>query len=165
MAITDDVFSDGCTLSVGVISGGVKNNIVPDFCRLVCDFRLVPGITAPETFFADLVARASAALGFTVELLIEDISPAMHTATEHPLVESIRATLRQHGLNDTPDGVAYCTDGGRLSAKGFPCVVMGPGNIAVAHSAVEYLELDQFQLAGELYVDVAQRFAKQARTC
>ena len=46
---------------------------------------------------------------------------------------------------------------------GFPCVVMGPGDIAVAHSAVEYLELDQFQQAYELYVDVAKQFAKQGR--
>jgi len=159
--IKDEVFRDGCTLSVGIIAGGVKNNIVPDFCRLVCDFRLVPCVTAPNEFFADMTARASAALGFTVELQVVDISPAMHTAAEHPLPASIRTTLRQHGLDDTPSGVAYCTDGGQLSAMGFPCVVMGPGDIAVAHSAVEYLELDQLQQAGDLYVDIAKEFAKQ----
>lgn len=159
--IKDAVFTDGCTLSVGIIAGGVKNNIVPDFCRLVCDYRLVPGVTAPREFFADMVARASAALGFTVELQVVDISPAMHTDAEHPLPLSIRAVLRRHGLDDTPSGVAYCTDGGQLSAMGFPCVVMGPGNIAVAHSAVEYLELDQLQQAGELYMDVAAEFAQR----
>lgn len=158
-ACKDEVFTDGCTVSVGVIAGGVKNNIVPDFCRLVCDFRLLHGLGDPMAYVRGLVARASAALGFTVELGPTDISPAMCTAADHPLVGSIRAVLRRHGLDDTPIGVAYCTDGGQLSDMGIPCVVMGPGDIAVAHSAVEYIEIEQLTQASELYLQVAKHFA------
>jgi len=37
----------GVTISVTMINGGVKENVVPDNCKIVCDCRFVPGFT-PE---------------------------------------------------------------------------------------------------------------------
>jgi acetylornithine deacetylase/succinyl-diaminopimelate desuccinylase-like protein len=159
--IKDEIFPEGCTLSVGIIAGGVKNNIVAESCQLICDFRLLPSIAAPEEFLAEWSARTAAALSFPLDFQALEISPAMSYCADNPLVHSIRKVLRRRGLDDSPRGVAYCTDGGHLSAMGLPCVVMGPGDIAVAHSAVEYLELAQLQQASHLYLDIAQEFAQQ----
>ena len=41
------------------------------------------------------------------------------------------------------DKVAYATEGGQFQNSGINTVVCGPGSIAVAHKANEYIELEQ----------------------
>ncbi len=55
-------------------------------------------------------------------------------------------------------GVPYGTDAAVLSAAGAPCVVFGPGSIAQAHTADEWISLDELAAASEILV----RFARQS---
>jgi acetylornithine deacetylase len=41
--------------------------------------------------------------------------------------------------------VSFATDGGWLQNAGIPCVVVGPGDIAVAHKPNEYIEISQLE--------------------
>jgi len=51
-----------------------------------------------------------------------------------------------------PAGVPYGTDGTLLWAEaGIPTVVLGPGDIAQAHSADEWVEIAQVEQAVEVY--------------
>jgi acetylornithine deacetylase len=47
-------------------------------------------------------------------------------------------------------GVPYGTDAATFSAAGVPSVVFGPGSIAQAHTADEWLDLEQFRMAIEI---------------
>ncbi len=42
--------------------------------------------------------------------------------------------------------VSFGTEGGLFQESGMPAVICGPGSIAVAHRANEYIELDQVAL-------------------
>ena len=161
--ITCPGFVNGCTLSVGLIHGGVKPNIVPEECRITCDLRLVPGAGEPEDICQSLVDGATAALGFPVEIGHCHSAPAMQTAPDHPFVQAVTAGVAAAGVDATPLTVAYCTDGGQLSRKGHPCVVLGPGDISVAHAAVEYLEMAQLEQAAVVYAAIGQAMAEAGR--
>ncbi|HOG50313.1 MAG TPA: M20/M25/M40 family metallo-hydrolase, partial [Lentisphaeria bacterium] len=158
-AITYPGFTNGCTLSVGLIKGGAKSNIVPDECRITCDIRLVPKAGEPEDIFQRLADGATAALGFPVEIGHFHSAPAMQTAPDHPFTQAVLAGVAAAGVDATPLTVTYCTDGGQLSKKGHPCIVLGPGDISVAHAAVEYLEIAQLEQAVDVYVSIGRTMA------
>ncbi|WP_218280223.1 M20/M25/M40 family metallo-hydrolase [Verrucomicrobium spinosum] len=64
--------------------------------------------------------------------------------------------LAELGLNASPCGVSFSCDASKLARAGVPTIVFGPGSIDRAHAAVEYVELDQVQLALEFH----KRFLK-----
>ncbi|MFA6930882.1 MAG: M20/M25/M40 family metallo-hydrolase [Lentisphaeria bacterium] len=152
-------FTSGNTLSVGIIRGGNKANIVADHCCITGDVRMIPGSGEGKAFLEQLCQRASTALGFQVELGYTHISPAMQSATGQALLQRIEEAMQNLALSCIPGSVAYCTDGGILSAKGYPCVILGPGDILNAHAAVEYVEIKQLNQACQLYLEIARQAA------
>lgn len=150
-------FASGNTLSVGLINGGSKANIIADHCSITCDVRLLPGSGDAQAFLNQLCHQASTALGFPVELGYTHISPAMESADGHPLLLRIQEAMQNLQLPCTPGKVAYCTDGGILSSKGYPCIILGPGDILNAHAAVEFVEIEQLEQAARIYLEVARQ--------
>jgi acetylornithine deacetylase len=46
--------------------------------------------------------------------------------------------------------VPYGTDAAPLAAAGIPAVIFGPGDIAQAHTADEWIDLEQVEQASEI---------------
>ena len=63
--------------------------------------------------------------------------PPMETNLGLPLVKRFLASAGQ----TKPAGVHYFCDAAVLSSGGIPCVVFGPGDIAQAHPAEEWISL------------------------
>jgi acetylornithine deacetylase/succinyl-diaminopimelate desuccinylase-like protein len=152
-------FDSGNTLSPGMIKGGTKANIVPDHCVITCDMRLLPGSGDPMDLLKQLCQRASAELGFKVELGYTHLSAAMESAAGHPLLQRVEEAMNKLKIPCQPGTVAYCTDGGVLSSKGYTCVVLGPGDILNAHAAVEFVEIEQLRQAAQIYHEIARQAA------
>ena len=74
----------------------------------------------------------------TTELSHPDV-PALDTP-EHLSVVSLIKELT--GI-DSLETVAYAAEAGQFSEAGFETVICGPGSIAQAHRANEYIEKDQ----------------------
>ncbi|GEP45276.1 M20 family metallopeptidase [Brevifollis gellanilyticus] len=138
------------TCNVGVISGGVQVNFVPDRCAIEIDRRLLPGERA-----SDAVAHYRQLLksidGITTDveeplLLVDE---ALDTPAESAVVKTATRVLREMGLNAEPCGVPFGCDASKLSRAGIPSIVFGPGSIDRAHTADEYIELDQVERAYE----------------
>ena len=87
----------------------------------------------------------------------------MQTAPDHPFTQAVLAGVAAAGVDAMPLTVTYCTDGGQLSQKGHPCIVLGPGDISVAHAAVEYLEIAQLEQAVDVYEAIGQTMAAGKR--
>jgi hypothetical protein len=141
----------GCgTCNVGVITGGVQVNFVPDRCAIEIDRSLLPGQRA-----SDAVAHYRQLLqsleGITAEveeplLLVDE---ALDTPAESAVVTTATQVLRDMGLNAEPCGVPFGCDASKLSRAGIPSIVFGPGSIDRAHTADEYVEIDQVETALE----------------
>jgi len=135
------------TLSVGTIHGGLTVNTVPDRCAIEVDRRLVPG-ESPDA--AEAEARAVAERhGATLERFFAagafEVPPDCDAA--RMAVGAVEAVL---GRAETV-GVAYATEAPEVLAAGIPCVVVGPGDGSKAHSADEFIALDQLEAAARVY--------------
>lgn len=142
----------GPRLSVGRIEGGIAVNIVPDRCAIQIDRRLIPG-EDPETVweqlreqFGDLDAKV---LRFHPPWLK---SPALGDQSNGPLADHLlRCADQVCGGGKRKIGVPFCTNAAAVSAAGVPTVVFGPGSIDQAHTADEFIEIDQLDAAAEIY--------------
>jgi len=147
------------TLSVGTISGGLSVNTVPDECTIEIDRRLLPGEDGREAL-AHVVEYLQGQLG--PRFPIEHIAPWMWGATladdaNGPLAERLSKVAGQVAGRSDRIGVPFGTDASKIASSGVPSVVFGPGSIDQAHTADEWLSLEQLTQASEtLY-----RFAAQ----
>ena len=67
-----------------------------------------------------------------------------------------QTALRQSGLPIEPGTVAFGTDAGVFAQHALPGVVIGPGSIERAHTAEEYVELDQVETAVDLFTAILE---------
>jgi acetylornithine deacetylase/succinyl-diaminopimelate desuccinylase-like protein len=138
------------TLSVGTISGGNAVNVVPDRCEIMVDRRLIPGET-PDGAYEEIADLLDGLLGRDDEMMHTLKDCAVETDAGAPIVKLAREAVRAGGVEDEPMGVAYCTDGCDFAERGVPLVVLGPGDIAQAHTAEEWIEIAQVEQAAEVY--------------
>jgi acetylornithine deacetylase len=140
------------TLSVGLISGGHAINIVPDHALLTLDRRLVPGET--EGSIADEIRRSFEHDGLD-DVSLESCSvekPALAIAADHPAVRACLAALARTGARAETGIAAFATDASLFAEGGIPGVVLGPGSITHAHTAREFVEIEQVELATRFFV-------------
>lgn len=150
------------TLSVGQIKGGLQVNVVPDRCTIDVDRRLLPG----ETWVGvrrELEVLLGSLRASDPDLQVEIEEPyqsvaSMVTPPDASIVRIAQEAVRRiHGQRPVR-GVAFGTDAAELSARGIPCVVLGPGDIAQAHTSDEYVEIQQVVKAAAIYREIMLNF-------
>jgi len=134
------------TVNVGTISGGAQPNIVPDLCKITVDRRTLPGETdagVQREITAFLRARKLSA-----KISNSKLAPALplETNLKLPLVRQFMRCVGQ----SKPLGVNFFCDAAVLSAGGIPSVVFGPGDIAQAHTADEWISLAELERGKDL---------------
>lgn len=145
------------TLSVGEVGGGQAFNVVPDRAWLVADRRLLPG--EDDTTVRREVEAALAAAGGLEEVVLAHVharKPALATDASAPAARACRAALAATGRDAPPEVAAFATDAGVLAAAGIPAVVLGPGSIAQAHTAREWVPLAEVAAMEEVFVRLLQ---------
>ena len=149
-------------ITVGLISGGINTNVVPDRIAFRIDRRIIPeesGVTVE----ADLVNLIQGALpkgrGIAVEcrriMLAEPLRPL-------PGVERLVGIIAKHakavlGVDVLPTGVPLYTDARHYAAAGIPTVLYGAGPRSIldanAHGADEHLQLADLRAATEIVAE------------
>jgi acetylornithine deacetylase/succinyl-diaminopimelate desuccinylase-like protein len=79
-------------------------------------------------------------------------------SVEAPLVSVLSRALEARGLSTTPLGMSAWTDAALLNAAGVPAVCFGPGDMAMAHAAEEYIEVSEIEAATEILTDFAREW-------
>jgi len=136
------------TVNVGKISGGTQPNIVPASCMIEIDRRTLPGESEAlvrREITALLAAKKLSAKFYSTKLAP---APALETDFKLPLVQSFMRSAGQ----SKPVGADYFCDAAIFAAAGIPSVVFGPGDIAQAHTADEWISLKQLEQAKNLLV-------------
>ncbi|MGH2736229.1 MAG: M20 family metallopeptidase [Actinomycetota bacterium] len=145
----------GPSLNVGTIRGGEKVNIIPAGCVIEIDRRSIPGET-PESLLGqmhDAVALAKRRfpdLEATVELdfagLPFEVDP--ESSVVRALSEAIELVTGSPAELVGFRGASYARFYAEAGAK---TVVCGPGDIALAHTAREHIELDELERCAAIY--------------
>jgi acetylornithine deacetylase/succinyl-diaminopimelate desuccinylase-like protein len=149
------------TLSVGLISGGISVNTVPDRATIEIDRRVLPG-EDPQAAFDHAIEFINSRI-VTGTPVIHD-PPFMFTRglpddKNGELADRLGAVVREHAGQASNAGqrigVPFGTDAPHYAGTGCPTIVFGPGSIDQAHTADEWLDLDQLRTA----TDVLYNFA------
>jgi acetylornithine deacetylase/succinyl-diaminopimelate desuccinylase-like protein len=141
---------------VGRFEGGHAPNVVPDHAQLVADRRLLPEESVEDVAREIEEALAAAGVSDAVRLASCRLEkPALGTPADHPAVQACLASLRAVERPAEIAGVAFGTDAGVFALDaGMPGVVMGPGSIRQAHTAREWVALDQVDAMTAFFVDL-----------
>lgn len=149
------------TFSTGVIQGGVRTNIVADYCQASLDVRMPPGISPEEVLacFADLMAK----MGIEGEVHPEEQGhPAYLTPAGAYIHHSALKALELTGPGSKPEIAPYWSDLAHFSLAGIPAVIYGPGSILRAHSGDEYVEIEHLVRAARFYLALAVLFCRNS---
>jgi acetylornithine deacetylase len=147
------------TLSVGLISGGISVNTVPDACAIEIDRRLLPDedpLSAQRHAIEALAAQLPADSCLVHEAPFIS-APGLRHDQNQQLAEQLGHCASRFG-GGRPIGVPYGTDAPFLASTGAPTVVFGPGAIAQAHTCDEWVAIDQLEAACE----ILQRFVRES---
>jgi acetylornithine deacetylase len=141
------------TVSVNVVEGGIATNTVPERCRVAFDFRTIAGDDAAAVL-DEITAHAR---GLEQEMRAEhpDAGVQVEVSAQVPSLDSSsdgEAYRLAVDLGGQPSGdrVTYGTEAGQFAGAGIDAVVCGPGDIAQAHAADEYIELEQVSACEQL---------------
>jgi acetylornithine deacetylase/succinyl-diaminopimelate desuccinylase family protein len=146
-------------ITVGLISGGINTNVVPDRVTFRIDRRIIPEEIGNEVE-AELIQRVEAAVparsGITVEcrriMLAEPLRPLDGVTRLVDIVS--RQAKSVLGIDVRPTGVPLYTDARHYSAAGIPTILYGAGPRSIleanAHGADEHLALADLRAATEI---------------
>jgi acetylornithine deacetylase len=149
------------TVSVGIIHGGNEVNTVPNFCSITIDRRVVPGETLKdvETEFQQVLDKAkSNDPEFSGSIENAFFDPPLATDAQTHIVSVIKKICISVKNKGQIVGVPYGSDASKLAQLGIPTIVLGPGDISQAHTAEEYVDLEELEQAEEIYRQLIMKF-------
>lgn len=135
------------SVQVGKIHGGTAHNITARDCEFVFEVRALPGVAA-----ADVLARFQQHIDAVVLPKIRAIAPECGITIEEiadspGLDETGNRHLAQAIMPlagcSAASRVSFGTEGGILQSIGIPTVIIGPGDIGVAHQPDEHVSTGQ----------------------
>jgi acetylornithine deacetylase len=135
------------SLHASTIAGGVGWSTYPEQCTLRVERRTLPGETTDSvlrevTAILDELRMAEPTLSVTVR--VDTAQGPSNVAIDAPLVERLAATYATVcGHAPAIEGLSAWTDAALLNDAGIPAVCFGPGDIALAHAATEYVPLSE----------------------
>jgi acetylornithine deacetylase len=139
------------TLSVGRISGGISVNTVPGECEIEIDRRVVPGEDP-----ASIIPHVTTYLRERLDVDFEMLPPWVDGATlsdgpNLPWADRLLKDVAAVAGSRKKQGAWYGTNASRFAATGVPALVFGPGSINQAHTADEWIDVQELRQASEIY--------------
>jgi acetylornithine deacetylase len=138
------------SLHASTIHGGVGLTTYPERCDLQIERRTLPG-ESPEMAMreiTDAVARVRSRrpdLDARVTFIKAQLPSDVHA--DAPIVVRLQKALEREGIPVKIEGLSAWTDAALLNEAGIPAICFGPGDIALAHAAEEFVSVDEIERA------------------
>lgn len=127
------------TLTVTQINGGRGANVVPDFCSIVIDRRIVANEkTSNVTAGLRALAKRSCLLPITTKVLLE-----VNAFLQDSHTLWIKKLVKWSGQE--PKVMPYGTNACVYGQLARECVILGPGSIDQAHGQEEWVAISQLE--------------------
>jgi succinyl-diaminopimelate desuccinylase len=140
------------TVSLTMISGGIKINVIPDYAESSFDIRITPGVSLEgiikriRELLDDFRAKG-------VEAEIIDLENGYYEKWDSDFALSLRKAVEvSTGFQPKPKILLGATDA--ISVKrflGIPCLGFGAGIEELAHAPNEYVTVDGLMAAAKVY--------------
>ena len=153
---THAAFDPPCTtLNVGVLRGGTAKNVIAGECRFTLEWRPIPGQSPSHVL--DLLNSAieiekAEHADFVCEVDAARADEGFETSQDSRLVKLLQE------LSGAESGtVAFGTEAAQMAELGAEAVVIGPGNIRVAHQTGEFVPVDELNRCTEILTQAIRR--------
>ena len=141
------------SVHASLIEGGTGMSTYPDRCVLKLERRTLPGES-----LEDAVAELNAACdrvrarqpAFRADVRAMLGQPASDVSTSSPVVRALGAAVQSAGSAVRIEGMSAWTDAALFNEAGIPAICFGPGDIALAHAAEEFVEISEIERATEI---------------
>jgi succinyl-diaminopimelate desuccinylase len=145
----------GPSINVGIIHGGEKVNIVPAGCEIQVDRRTIPEESRDSVLASIFAAIELAKERFPeldAEVVIDFFADPFEVKEDSRVARGLAAALEEAtgGPAETM-GFRGASDARFLSDAGTDVVVCGPGDISVAHTAQESIDLGELERGAVAY--------------
>jgi succinyl-diaminopimelate desuccinylase len=156
LPVSEDAFMGSPTLNVGMISGGLNANSVPDQAEFTVDVRAGSDITH-AALLAALSAEAEAE---DVQLQPFIDMPAVFTPKDDPFTNAVAAATRAvlgERASIAARAMPFFSDASVFQPHyACPTIILGPGEPQAAHETDEYCRVDKIREAEEIYLRVIE---------
>lgn len=154
------------SLHMSLISGGTGLSTYPDRCSVEMERRTLPGES--EQTFLDEIRAAIATVGASNPDLHVDVSlttaqKPSDVSPSEPVMKEMLDALRDERLPGRVEGLSAWTDAALLNEAGIPAICFGPGDIALAHSATEYVPVAEIETATRVMARFIRRWCAARR--
>lgn len=150
---TDSILGKG-TVNIGTINGGTVENVVPAYCDVEIDRRIVPGETT-----------AAAVLQVRSLLKRMGLSPDIKVKVARDPFK-LSGNERVVGVMRSISGTGLAASTGYTEAElyyreaGIRCIVYGPGNKNTIHTSREYVNVANLKRAARVIREAACRLCR-----
>ncbi|PHR91779.1 MAG: peptidase M20 [Robiginitomaculum sp.] len=149
------------SINVGMMSGGMNINSVPDRAEFTIDIRTNAG--KPHV---DVLEDLQTYLGDAITLETLTDMPAVSTARDDPfakMVVGICADVLQGDFKAMDKGLPFFTDASAFHPH-FKCptLILGPGELSTMHQTDEYCLVARIEQAVEIYANIIRVWCKGA---
>ncbi|MEO0571646.1 MAG: acetylornithine deacetylase [Bacteroidota bacterium] len=149
------------SIHIGLVNGGIAPNVIADKAYFYWDLRTIPmdNIDAIVAEFEAYCRQREEKLrkifpGFTISN-VEHHPPVPHLDTKAD--DHVVELIKRISGNSKWDTVSYAAEAGQFANEGFQSAICGPGSIAQAHRADEFIAKDQLVKG----VEMLQRLVKE----
>lgn len=151
------------TLHVGQINGGIASNIIAEKCHFTLDIRNIPNDSIQDILeefktYCKTIEKEAQTIFPKFKINVKEaqpIAPALDTNPDAPIVA---LTQRICGSTKTT-AVSYAAEAGQFAEGGFNSIICGPGSIAQAHRANEFIAKEQLQKGVEMIQKLIVEFS------
>ena len=170
-SITDPLFAGypiARPITVDSVQGGQWRGMVCDLCRCCGYLELLPGDDRGEwkrRFAESLLAQAGQN---EIDVRFNEEYRGHRTAADDPLCAAAEAVVKENMHNKQMTGLNWkgwsgfnsgCEAGLRASVHGTPTLIWGPGSLAQAHAADEFVNFQDVEVFAGLLVRLAANWS------
>lgn len=134
---------------------------VPDWCESWMDIHLPPNYPIGEISleFEEMFDRIRQETPqIQAEIRIVTVEGGFQLPEKGPLVELLQSIYERRGIGWTPQAFPSHSDANALWASGVKSILLGPGDLAMAHAPEESVPFSQVRQAAEIYFDLIMGF-------
>lgn len=154
------------SIHASLIQGGTGMSTYPDKCTLRLERRTIPG-ESPDQVLREIEAVcARAGVGradFRAEVSVTLAQDPSDVQPDAPIVRALASVMRDAGEDVRIEGMSAWTDAALLNNAGIPAICFGPGDMSLAHSAEEWVSVDEIQRATRVLTQLALTWSGEMR--
>jgi len=156
-------------MNIGTIKGGTGQSTVAEEALVRLDRRYVEGETLESVIqeyqdIADQMKKEDPSFEIEISRTPESVSvlphPPLNTGMDESIVLAVKEAIQEVIGQEPEVQTEYGWTDGALISKymKIPTVVFGPGDIALAHTAEEKIEINDLVKSVEVYTHIADKF-------